>query len=219
MSITKSLENQALYLRHCHEVVIDRICSLNWACLTEADLTAVALAYYSFSVQFRENLEIACMLYPGDPLLKRLAREECATDNLSPWPGIADPGEKLDHDEFMCRLLKLSPIEAGTERSVKEFGRSYLRRIRRIDFASRAASIATYEDGGLEAVFRAILECRHWQTPLLGAFKHFLVRHIEFDSKIDGHGAFTRHLEPTGQIQQLWMEFCQLLTNSAPKLN
>src|ERR1700689_3102130 len=93
---------------------IDEICALNWEGLTQDDLMGVAGAYYYFSIQFRENLEIACNLYPTDPLLTQLAQEECNTDNLSPWPGVASPGEKLDHDEFMRRLLKLSPVCRAT---------------------------------------------------------------------------------------------------------
>lgn len=78
--------------------------------MSSADLTSVAWAYYFFSVQFRENLEIARTLYPADRLLRQLAQEECNTDNLSPWPRVANTGEKLNHDEFMKRLLRLSPI-------------------------------------------------------------------------------------------------------------
>jgi hypothetical protein len=43
----------------CYEQVIDEICDLDWADLDEEDLIRVAWAYYHFSVQFRECLEIA----------------------------------------------------------------------------------------------------------------------------------------------------------------
>ena len=76
-------------LFYAYKGVIDEICALGWSRLTEAELTGVAGAYYYFSIQFRENLEIACNLYPADPLLTQLAQEECNTDNLSPWPGVA----------------------------------------------------------------------------------------------------------------------------------
>jgi hypothetical protein len=46
--------------------VISEICQLHWASLTVDDLTDVAWAYYHFSIQFRENLEIAIALYPDD---------------------------------------------------------------------------------------------------------------------------------------------------------
>jgi hypothetical protein len=41
------------------EGVIDDVCGLNWGNLVEDDLVNVAWAYYYFSVQFRERLEIA----------------------------------------------------------------------------------------------------------------------------------------------------------------
>ena len=51
-------------------------------------------------------------------------------------------------------------------------------------------ALASYEDGGLERVFRAILTAQHWNDPVLQAFKHFLSEHIRFDSDPEqGHGA------------------------------
>jgi hypothetical protein len=49
-----------------YERAIDEICELNWTALSEEDLIRVAWAYYHFSVQFRECLEIARELYPDD---------------------------------------------------------------------------------------------------------------------------------------------------------
>ena len=67
-----------------YEQVIDEICNLNWAKLNEEDLIRVAWAYYHFSVQFRECLEIAREMYPDDERLLQLDRGERSTDNLSP---------------------------------------------------------------------------------------------------------------------------------------
>src|SRR5450631_2067774 len=64
-------------------------------------LINVAWVYYYFSVQFRENLEIARSLYPDDDRLLQLDHGERDTDNLSPWPGVAAAWEKMNHDEFM----------------------------------------------------------------------------------------------------------------------
>jgi hypothetical protein len=61
----------------------------------------VASAYYFFSIQVREDLEVARQLYPNDDRLLQLEEGECSTDNLSPWPDVAGEGEKLNHDEFM----------------------------------------------------------------------------------------------------------------------
>jgi hypothetical protein len=199
--------------------VINDICSLNWASLDRTGITATAWAYYYFSIQFRENLRIAHQLYPYDQALARLVDEECATDNLSPWFGVAQAGEKLDHDEFMRRVLTLSPIDHETRQRVEQAGRTYLSRARAQNDHARAASIASYEDGGLERVFSAMIQCQCWDTPLLEGFRHFLVKHIGFDSNPEqGHGALIRHLVPDERVFTLWAEFYTLLVSSVPHL-
>src|SRR5262249_4369000 len=153
--------------------------------------------YYYFSIQFRENLEVARRLYPDDDRLLQLDHGERNTDNLSPWPGVAARGERMNHDEFMRRTLALTAIEESRRHHLESIGESYLAKIRAMDDMSKAVSIASYEDGGLERVFRAILEAPHWDNPLLQAFKHFLTEHIRFDTDPEqGHGALCRHLPP-----------------------
>jgi hypothetical protein len=39
-----------------------------------------------------------------------------------------------------------------------------------MDKMTRALSLASYEDGGLESVFKAILKARRWDGALSGAF-------------------------------------------------
>jgi hypothetical protein len=88
-----------------------------------------------------------------------------------------------------------------------------------MDNLSKALSIASYEDGGLESVFRAILKAPHWDGPLLQAFKHFLTEHIRFDSDPEkGHGALCRHLPPNDKVLPLWTAFRQILVEAAPGL-
>ena len=203
-----------------YEKVIDDICNLNWSGLTHADLINVAWIYYYFSIQFRENLEVARSLYPNDDQLLELDHGERNTDNLSPWPGVATSGEKMNHDEFMRRTLTLTPIEESRRRGLVVIGQSYLARTRAMDNMSKALSIASYEDGGLESVFRAILKAPHWDGPLLQAFKHFLTEHIRFDSDPEkGHGALCRHLPPNDKVLPLWTAFRQVLVEAAPGLN
>lgn len=120
---------------------------------------------YFFSIQFRENLQIARRLYPDDAKLIQLEREESQTDNLSPWPEVAAVGERLDHDEFMSRLLLLSPPPEEKRFRFETSGNRYLRHIREIDPAARASGIASYEDGGLERVFRAMLKAAGSENP------------------------------------------------------
>ena len=199
---------------------IDEICRLRWQALTSEDMTCVAWAYYFFSVQFRENLKTARSLYPLDDKLKRLEQEECETDNLSPWPDVAHPGERMNHDEYMRRTLDLSAIEPELSGSFETAGRSYLADARRLDPATRAASIASYEDGGLERVFKAILRFSRWDSPLLRSFEHFLVEHVRFDSDPEqGHGALSRHIDVDDRILPLWEGFRQLLVTCVPNLS
>ena len=80
-------------------------------------------------------------------------------------------------------------------------------------------ALGSYEDGGLENVFRAILTAPKWNDPLLSAFKHFLSEHIRFDSDPgQGHGALCRHITPDDRILPLWVDFKAMLIAAAPRL-
>lgn len=204
---------------YAYDRVVDSICALNWTALSQEDLTDIATAYYYFSIQFRENLEIACQLYPDDDKLRELERGECNTDNLSPWPGVAAVGEKLHHDEFMRRLLALAQSHTARRSVIDSNGQRYLETVRKMDRDIRARSIASYEDGGLEKLFRAILRAPDWNSDLLQAFRHFLVQHIHFDEDPElGHGALSRHLAPDDSILPLWVECKRILVEAAPAL-
>jgi hypothetical protein len=206
-------------VRNLFTLSVDRICDMRWSELTEQEFIDVAWAYYYFSIQFRENLTIACELFPNDSKLQQLEHEECATANLSPWPGVAADGEKMNHDEFMRRLLQLAPISDEKRRAFEAQGARYLDEVRATDDLTRAISIASYEDGGLERVFLAFLQAPPWNNPTLRAFRHFLTEHIRFDSDPDqGHGALSRHLAPDDRILPLWLAFERLLVAFAPAL-
>ena len=194
--------------------VINSIGEMNWQSLDTYEMMRVAKAYYYFSVQFRENLEIACRLYPTDPKLQELWDGECKTSNLSPWPGIAKDGEKLNHDEFMRRLIWLHPTVACDE-GLTHAGIKYLRAARAVNPLARAVSIASYEDGGLATVFMAMLRSKGWDGQANRAFRHFLVLHLRFDGD---HGALSRHLEVDDRILPLWLAFRDLLAYASPKL-
>ena len=202
-----------------YQKTVDEISGLNWSALNRNELMAVSCAYYYFSVQFRENLEIACKLYPEDRNLAELRKGECDTANLSPCPGIVEEGEKLNHDEFMRRVIAKASLDQGARERVEKLGLSYLAEVRRVDPLTKAMSIASYEDGGLERVFTAILPAPDWDEPSLRAFRHFLVGHIEFDSDPDaGHGSLCRHMVPDDRIAPLWSAFRNLLVGAAPSL-
>jgi hypothetical protein len=203
-----------------NDIVIDEICSLNWRNLSADDMTAVAWAYYYFSIQFRENLRIACASRPDDPALKLLLAEECDTSNLSPYPGIAEAGEKMNHDEFMRRALKLKQLPAETRWRFSRAGSNYLSAVKNVPTHIRGQSMASYEDGGLERVFEAMLTAPHHDDPLLNAFRFFLAEHIRFDSDpVAGHGNLSRHLGDDDKISELWRLFLQLLIEATPSLS
>ncbi|WP_428374287.1 hypothetical protein [Lichenicoccus sp.] len=199
--------------------VIAEICNLDWQGISGEDMTSIAWAYHFFSIQFRENLKTARRLHPHDEKLRQLEAEECDTDNLAPWPGVAAVGEKMNHDEFMRRTLDLMPIDTVKFQRLQTIGHRYLREARALNATVRAASIASYEDGGLERVFKAILGFCDWNTPLLQAFEHFLAEHVRFDSDPDqGHGALSRHIEVDDRILPLWEGFRELLVTCVPSL-
>jgi hypothetical protein len=200
-----------------YAAVIDAICAMAWDQLGNEEVLQVAYAYYYFSVQFRENLEIACRLRPGDAKLADLRQGECDTDNLSPWPGVAAAGEKMHHDEFMRRLLALQNVPGADY--LAGLGASYLSRVRAVADLPRACSIASYEDGGLSRVFTAMLRAPHWYGPGQRAFRHFLEQHIRFDTDDEGgHGSLSRHLTPDESIAPLWSAFAQMLALAVPRL-
>jgi hypothetical protein len=199
------------------ERVINQISRMPWEKISNHEVLKIAKVYYYFSIQFRENLAIACRLRPQDECLQKLYREECDTDNLSPFPGVTAVGEKVNHDEFMRRLLAFQPIQQ--ESMLDRAGTAYLRRTRQIDDSVRARSIASYEDGGLSTVFSAMLRAPRWQGAGQEAFRFFLEEHIRFDTDADGgHGALSRHLKLDDDILPLWTEFKDLLTMAAPIL-
>jgi hypothetical protein len=203
--------------RFAFETVIDDIDRLRWEIIGVGEMMQIAKVYYYFSIQFRENLEIACQLYPHDDKLQELREGECHTDNLSPWPGVAAIGEKLDHDEFVRRLLALQAVDREDDLTL--LGEDYLTRIRKVDEIVRATSIASYEDGGLSRVFLAMLRVREWRGTVAQGFKFFLEQHIRFDSDHDGgHGALSRHLPPDDNILPLWLAFKHMLVTAVPRL-
>ena len=199
--------------------VIGEICDLNWSGLDKAGVIDSAWAYYFFSVQFQENLEVARALYPDDEKLQDLEREESNTDNLSPWPGVAAEGEKMNHCEFMRRVLALAPVPDEKRYRFEAAGARYLGRVRAMDPVVRALSIASYEDGGLERVFGAMLKAPPAESPVVEGFRYFLFAHIQFDSDPSkGHGAMTRHLRPDDRVLPPWNAFYDLLVGFVPAL-
>jgi hypothetical protein len=199
-----------------YHAVIDEICNLKWSTLNREELMAVCAAYYYFSVQFVEAVDIACGLYPSDRNLAELREGECDTDNLSPYPDVAREGEKMNHDEFISRAVALSSLGAAERARVEKIGRAYLNDVHRIEPLVRAMSLSSYEDEGLPRVFSAMLQAPDWDEASLGAFRHFLVQHVALDS--NAHGALCRHLVADDRVLPLWKAFRDLFVDAAPRL-
>ena len=121
--------------------VIEEISAFPWSSLSRDDMVDVAWAYHFFSIQFRECLVEARRLYPEDENLRKLEAEECDTDNLSPWPSVAAVGERLNHDEYMRRVLALMPCAAAKAEAFKAIGDRYLAATRSQPSAVLAASL------------------------------------------------------------------------------
>ena len=86
-----------------YRLIVEDIARLQWDILSQEELRAIACAYYYFSIQFREGLELACELNPWDERGSwNCARGEVDTDNLSPFPNIAVAGERMDHLTSSC---------------------------------------------------------------------------------------------------------------------
>ena len=205
-----------VHVSNRYEKVINEIGNLKWRELNRQELMAACRAYYYFSKQFVDAVHIACDLYPSDQQLIELRAGECDTDNLSPYPGVAEKGEKMNHDEFMRRTIEMASLDRSTKDRVDELGREYLAKVAPADTTTRAMSLSSYEDGGLEVVFGAMLTATDWDEPSLGAFKHFLVEHIKLDS--GEHGGLCRHLVADDRILPLWNAFRDLLVGAAPRL-
>ncbi len=201
------------------ETLVSEICQMKWEKLDHDQILDSAWIYYYFSIQFRENLEIARKLFPNDSRLEELDRGERDTDNLSPCPGVVAAGERVNHDEFMLRSLRLEQIDPSRRRRLQAIGEAYLKTTRSMDMMTRASSLSSYEAGGLEAVFNAILRAPVWDGPALAAYRHFLVGHIELDSDPEhGHGSLCEHLKPGEKVPQLWDAFRMALAEGVPAL-
>jgi hypothetical protein len=212
--------SNVLDIRACsYEQIISEICEFGWPDFTEHDMICAARAYYFFSVQFRENLQLACELFPANKNLKLLKSEECDTDNLSPFPHISISGEKLNHDEFVRRLLELSPVTKSEHHYFNSVGDRYLNEIRDIDPMLRALSIASYEDGGIERVFTAILTAPEFTNSSLKAFRFFMREHIRFDTDLQQrHDILSKQLLPDDRVVPFWAAFKRLFIECVPRL-
>ena len=115
--MTNRKSSQAAY-----RAVISDMCNLKWRPLARDGLIDVAWAYYYFSTHFRECMEAALERYPEDEKLVELDHGERDTDNLSPWPGVAEARRETGSRGVHAPDLTLTPIAGGQTRKASGAG-------------------------------------------------------------------------------------------------
>lgn len=95
-----------------------------------------------------------------------------------------------DHHEFLAHFLRkhglLEKMQARFSKDVD----AYMSACRSLSDEDRAMTVFSREDE-LSGIFARILDARDWSAPGLYAFKHYLSRHILFDTGDGGHHDLT----------------------------
>lgn len=170
-----------------HKQVVERIKQLNWSKLDKDELTKVWYLSWVAAVEFSEALRIALELYPDHQGLKKMARGELKTKNLS----LEDYRHAGDHHEFLAHFLKKHGVMDEMDKTLVHRGNEYLNACQQLPATDRAMTVFSRELE-LSGIFERILDAPDWSAPGLYAFHHYLTRHIQFDSGAGGHHELTR---------------------------
>lgn len=162
--------------------VVGKIKALNWENLSRDELVVVWYLSYVAAVEFAEALRIALRLYPDHPGLKAMAYGELKTRNLA-LEDFRSPG---DHHEFLAHFLAKHDVTAKMERELGEHAARYMAVCRSLSDEVRAMTVFSREEE-LSGIFARMLQASDWSAPGLYAFRHYLSRHIVFDSGTGGH--------------------------------
>ncbi len=162
--------------------VVRQIKALNWENLSSDELVVVWYLSYVAAVEFAEALRLALRLYPDNPGLKAMAYGELKTRNLS----LDDFRAAGDHHEFLAHFLAKHDVTEQMERQLGEHAAAYLAACRSLSDDVRAMTVFSREEE-LSGIFARILQAGDWSAPGLYAFRHYLSRHIVFDSGEGGH--------------------------------
>ncbi len=163
-----------------YKEVVAEIRDLNWKSLKEPQLQTLMHISHGAAVEFAEALRVGLQVYKADENLQEMARGELKTDNLT----YNDYNSRGDHSEFLAHFITKSNLEPSTE--VRTAIEQYLAACRALPTEIRAKSVFSREEE-LSGIFNAIIENEHWTTEALQAFRFYLQRHIELDSKDGGH--------------------------------
>ncbi len=162
--------------------VVRKIKELDWEHLNAEELVVVWYLSYVAAIEFAEALRIALRMYPDDEGLKRMAFGELKTRNLS----LDDFRVAGDHHEFLAHFLKKHNVTEKMERELGEHAARYLAACRELSDEVRAMTVFSREEE-LSGIFARILQAKDWSAPGLYAFRHYLSRHITFDTGEGGH--------------------------------
>ena len=193
---------------------------MNWRRLSIGELIDVAWAYYFFSIQFRENLLIARELLPDDAQLEQLgSRRKGYGQFISLSRGCrrrgASGSRRVHAESVVADADRRASAAIASRRSARLISaKSAPLTVGQGPRASRAM-----RTGVLRKCSGACCRPRIGRIPCSQGFKHFLEKHIEFDSDVEnGHGGLCRHLPPNEGVRELWTAFKESLIQVAPAL-
>ena len=169
-----------------YKLVVEQIKHLNWSNLDTSELTKVWYLSWVAAVEFAEALRIALDLYPDHRGLAKMARGELNTKNLF----LDDYHQAGDHHEFLEHFLKKHDVINQMDETLVQQGVEYLNACRNLSSADRAMTVFSRELE-LSGIYARILDAPDWSAPGLYAFRHYLVKHIQFDSGTGGHHDLT----------------------------
>ena len=113
------------------------------------------------------------------------------------------------------RLLTLQPM--GDVAAIERAGAVYLAKSRAMTITSWPRASPAMKMAACRPSFGAMLRAPSWTGAGQRAFRHFLEKHIEFDSDEDaGHGALSRHIPVDDSILPLWVAFEDILRCAVP---
>jgi hypothetical protein len=165
-----------------HKSVVRQIRGLNWENLDSDDLQVVMYLSYVAAVEFAEALRIALDLYPTHEGLLEMAHGELKTKNLL----LDDFQDAGDHHEFLAHFLNKHDLIRPMRERFGAQADAYLAECRALDENVRAMTVFSREEE-LSGIFARMLDAKDWSAPGVYAFRHYLSRHITFDTGEGGH--------------------------------
>lgn len=196
-----------------YQDTLNEIKLLKWNNLTKEGLENLMFISLETAKEFAESLHIALSVFPDDSLLKSMAEGELKTNNLA----FGDWNHTGDHWEFLQHFLSshTEPPE------VLKACVGYRKVVESLPDNIRTMSIFSRETA-LPEIFSQILASPAWKNSLpahLQAFRFYLLKHIELDSKEGGHGDMVSHHAITNDVDVFYKARIKLYTDAIPKLS